>query len=60
MSKTKIKLSWTVVLEEADDGSGDLIMPFPDEFLKEAGWVEGDILEWIDNENGSYSLRKRE
>jgi hypothetical protein len=60
MSKTKIKLSWTVVLEEADDGSGDLIMPFPDDFLKEAGWVEGDILEWIDNENGSYSLRKRE
>jgi len=60
MSKTKIKLSWTVVLEEADDGSGDLILPFPDEFLKETGWVEGDILEWIDNENGSYSLRKRE
>jgi hypothetical protein len=60
MSKTKIKLSWTVILEEADDGSGDLIMPFPDDFLKEAGWVEGDILEWIDNENGSYSLRKRE
>jgi hypothetical protein len=60
MSKTKIKLSWTVILEEVDDGSGDLIMPFPDDFLKEAGWVEGDILEWIDNENGSYSLRKRE
>jgi hypothetical protein len=58
MSKTKIKLSWTVVLEEADDGSGDLIMPFPDALLEEAGWKEGDVLEWIDNENGSYSLRK--
>ena len=60
MSKTKIKLSWTIVLEEADDGSGDLILPFPDALLKEAGWKEGDILEWIDNENGSYSLRKRD
>jgi len=60
MSKQKIKLSWTIVLEEADDGSGDLILPFPDALLEEAGWKEGDILEWIDNENGSYSLRKRD
>ena len=59
MSKTKIKLSWTVVLEEADDGSGDLIMPFPDDFLEQAGWKKGDVLEWIDNENGSFTLRKR-
>jgi hypothetical protein len=60
MSKTKIKFNWTIILEEADDGSGDLILPFPDELLEQAGWKEGDILEWIDNENGSFTLRKKE
>lgn len=60
MSKTKIKFNWTIILEEADDGSGDLIMPFPDDLLTQAGWKEGDTLEWIDNENGSYTLRKKD
>ena len=50
--------SWTITLEEADDGSGDLIMPLMDEILESAGWKEGDTLEWIDNKNGSWTLRK--
>lgn len=58
MSKTKIKFNWTIILEEADDGSGDLILPFPDDLLTQAGWKEGDTLEWIDNQNGSFTLRK--
>jgi len=60
MIKTKIKFNWTIILEEADDGSGDLIMPFPDDLLTQAGWKEGDTLEWIDNENGSFTLRKKD
>lgn len=52
--------NWTITLEDADDGSGDLIMPFPDDLLTEAGWKEGDVLEWIDNENGSFTLRKKD
>ena len=51
---------WTIELEEADDGSGDLILPFPDDLLADAGWKEGDVLEWIDNQNGSFTLRKKE
>jgi len=50
--------TWTIKLEEADDGTGDLIMPFTDEILESAGWKEGDTLEWIDNKNGSWTLRK--
>lgn len=49
---------WTVTLEEADDGSGDLVMPLPQDLLDGAGWKEGDTLEWIDNNNGSWSLKK--
>ena len=33
---------YSVKLEEADDGSGDVVVPFPEEFLKEEGWLEGD------------------
>ena len=54
------KTSWTVILEEAEDGSGDLVMPLPQDFLDQQGWKEGDTLDWKDNENGSWSLSKVE
>ena len=50
---------WTIKLEE-DAETGDLILPFTDEILQEAGWKEGDTLEWIDNKNGSWTLKKVE
>ena len=37
-----------------DDG----ILTFPDEMLEGLGWKEGDMLEWIDNKDGSFSLVK--
>jgi len=36
----------------------DGILTFPDELLKEIGWKEGDVLEWIDNQDGSWTLTK--
>ncbi len=51
---------WTITLEEADDGSGDMVMPLPQDLLDGAGWKEGDILEWIDNNDGTWSLKKAE
>ena len=56
---TLIDKSWTVTLEE-DPETGDLILPFTEEILKEVGWQEGDVLEWIDNKNGSWSLVKKD
>ena len=53
-------MTWTITLEEADDGSGDLVMPLPPELLESAGWKEGDVLDWIDNKDGSWSLSKQE
>ena len=49
--------SWVITVEE-DQETGDLILPLPDDFLAEAGWQEGDILEWIDLEDGSWQLKK--
>ena len=52
------KTSWTVTVEEADDGSGDLVMPLPQDFLDQQGWKEGDTLDWQDNKDGSWTLSK--
>lgn len=51
--------SWIVTLEE-DPETGELILPLNDDILDDAGWVTGDIIEWIDNKDGSWTMRKKE
>ena len=48
----------TVALKE--DENGDLILPLPEHLLSQLGWTEGTQLEWIDNENGTFSLAKKD
>ena len=48
---------WTVNVEE-DSETGDLILPLPPDLLEEAGWKEGDSLNWIDQKDGSWRLEK--
>jgi NTP pyrophosphatase (non-canonical NTP hydrolase) len=50
--------NWTVNIEE-DSETGDLILPLPQEILNLQGWQEGDVLDWEDNQNGSWSLTKK-
>jgi len=56
---TPVYKTHTITLEE-DPDTGDLVLPFTDEILQEAGWKEGDTIEWIDNKNGSWSLVKQQ
>jgi len=56
MTKTQSN-SWTVILEE-DPETSDLIMPIPQEILELQEWSEGDTLEWINLNNGSWQLKK--
>lgn len=51
------KSTWQVTIESVPD-SDDLILPLPQELLDLKGWKEGDELEWIDNENGTWTLKK--
>ena len=51
--------SYTITLEE-DPETGDLILPFPEDMLKEVGWKEGDTLDWEDNKDGTFSITKKE
>ena len=56
---TPIHKTHIVTLEE-DPETGDLILPFTDEILQEAGWAEGDTLEWTNLKNGTWSLAKKQ
>lgn len=48
-----------IVQLEQDHETGDLILPIPSDLLSQMGWVEGTELMWIDNENGTYSLKEK-
>jgi hypothetical protein len=50
---------YTIDLQE-DPKTGDLILPFPEDLLIETGWKEGDVLEWNDNKDGSFTMTKKE
>ena len=47
---------------QVDDAAGDAdpiyYVNFPDDLLEAANLKEGDLIEWVDNGNGSYTLRK--
>ena len=36
------------------------ILTFPDELLEATGWEEGYVLNWITNDDGSFTLVKEE
>jgi hypothetical protein len=43
---------------EVDGLTGDCFVEFPDDLLDRAGLKEGDVVEWIDRNDGSFELRK--
>jgi hypothetical protein len=44
---------------ETDPETGELIMIIPPDLLSQMGWIEGTELFWIDNEDGTYSLKEK-
>tara|TARA_B100001939_G_C16778662_1_gene545951 strand:- start:432 stop:593 length:162 start_codon:yes stop_codon:yes gene_type:complete len=50
MASQKTKMILTV----DDDG----VLTLPDELMEQLGWTEGDVLEFIDNKDGSFSMVK--
>ena len=51
--------SWTITIEQ-DPETGDLVLPFTPDMLAQVGWDFGDVLTWKDNNDGSWSLFKKE
>jgi hypothetical protein len=50
--------SWVATLQK-DTDTGDLILPLPDEVMESNGYKIGDVLNWKDNKDGSYSITKK-
>lgn len=54
-------MSERYILEiQEDPATKDLILEFPDSLMESAGWKIGDTIEWIDNNDGSWTLKKKE
>ena len=54
-----VNKSWTINLEE-DPETGDLILPLNDDILEQTGWKTGDSIDWTDNKDGSWTMKKIE
>lgn len=46
----------TAVVEQ--DADGHYFITFPPELLAELGWVEGTTIQWIDNQDGTFTIQK--
>ena len=54
----KMNKIYTATLIEDPDNPEECILPFPPEMLEIVGWKEGDTLNWIDNKDGTWLLKK--
>ena len=43
---------------EVDAASGEYYLMLPDDLLEKVNFVEGDELRWVDNNDGSFTIRK--
>ena len=49
--------SYTVTLEGDDE---NCFLPLPDELLDELNWQDGDMLEWIINDDNTITIKKEQ
>ena len=54
----EVKKSWTLDVKE-DPDTKDIVLEFTDDMLEEFGWATGDVIEWKDNGDGSWTLTKK-
>jgi hypothetical protein len=48
-----------IITVEYDNDSGDYILPLPPELLAQTGWQSGDVLNWHDNQDGTWTISKK-
>jgi hypothetical protein len=58
VKQSKDKVTKWVLPTQVDGLTGDVFVNFPDDLLEAANLKEGDQIEWIDNNDGSYTLKK--
>jgi len=58
-NKTDKVVKWRLPVE-IDSVSGEYYFTLPEDLLEQTGWKENDSLHWIDNNDGTFSLKKVE
>ena len=43
---------------EDPEQPGELLLDLGNELCEELGWKPGDVIEWQDNQDGTWTLRK--
>jgi hypothetical protein len=49
---------WVITVQE-NGKTKDLYIQFPEDAISQVGWIEGDVIEWLDNGDGSWTLKKK-
>ena len=50
--------SFTRTIVEDPDQPGELLLDLGNELCEQLGWQSGDTITWIDNQDGTFTLRK--
>lgn len=53
-----VEKRWYTTMCDAEDGTGDGILPLPHELFEQLGWKEGDMLSITQTESGELILRR--
>lgn len=57
MTNKTPEFRFEVILQE-DPETGDLILPIPSELMSQMGWVEGDNLDFNQDDKGRWVISK--
>jgi hypothetical protein len=50
--------SFTRTIVEDPEQPGELLLDLGNELCEQLGWQPGDTIKWIDNHDGTFTLRK--
>jgi hypothetical protein len=53
------RYSFITTIVEDPDHPGEMLLDLGDELCEHLGWKPGDELDWIDNKDGTWTLRKK-
>lgn len=54
------RYSWVRAIVEDPKSPGELLLDLGPEICEHLNWQEGDELLWIDNKDGSWTLKKKD
>lgn len=60
MQETPRRISdsqWVITVQENGENK-ELYIQFPPDAISQMGWNENDVIEWLDNGDGSWTLKK--